>query len=121
MQKTTLQTTRVAVSFSPADWEKLRLRAIKHVTSREGYIKKLVNNMLAENRLPPFASFFRLWPLTKTHPSDHIKVKTPIAPTHLRYLDTLAISIPPHYGTGAKTRRRLLETLTLIDLYDTGD
>lgn len=116
-----LQTIKITVRFSNQTYNSLRYRAIKHAASVEGYIKRVLNRQIAANKLPEPEPFIRHWPTTKQHYSDQTLLTTSYPPMYLEYLDRLAENIPAHYGTGAKTRRRLIETLTLIDLFDTGD
>lgn len=114
------QTIKITVRFSESSYTALRYRAIKHASSPDGYIKKLLNRQIQANQLPPSQAFIRHFPTTKSHPAEHISLTTSYPAMYLRYLDTLAANLPAHYGTGHKSRRRLIETLTLIDLFDTG-
>lgn len=116
----TPETLKLTIYLSESTNTALRYRAIKHATSIEGYIKQILNRQISANKLPEPEPFIRHWPTTKKHPADHIALTSPYPPMYLTYLDNLAEHLPAHYGTGCKSRRRLIETLTLIDLFDTG-
>lgn len=112
-------TVRLSPQFSQQTIDRLRYRAIRHGTSMEGYIKRLLNRYISSNTLPPAEAWNRHWPITAKHPPEHPTLSTTYAPMYLDYLDNLRY-LPGHYLGRSKSRRRILETLTLIDLFDTG-
>lgn len=115
---TALKPIRLTAYFTRDTLKRLHFRAIHHHCTSEGYIKRILNDYIANPRLPPAEPFQRLFPLTKSHTLLDVPITSTYPPIYLQHLDNLALSIPPHYGTGNKSRRRLLETLVLIHLFD---
>ena len=118
-KNTQLRTMKITTWFDPDTHDLLRHRAIKRAASVEGYIKQLLNTQIRLNTPPTTAeNFNRLYLLTRHHPANHIAVIGSYPPLYLQYLDNLIKNLPMHYNHTGISRRRLIETLTLIDLFN---
>ena len=105
-------------TFDKTTFDRLRHRALRNRASPDGYIKRILNRYIELNTLPPVDEFNRLLPTTLHHPPDDITLASPFPPMYLRLLDTFIETLPPLYTYNGRTRRRMLETLVLIDLFN---
>lgn len=112
------KSTKLVTHFTPANFDRLRHRALRNGASPDGYIKRILNSYIELNTLPPVDEFNRLLPTTLHHPPDDITLASPFPAMYLRLLDTFIETLPPLYTHNGRTRRRMLETLVLIDLFN---
>ena len=104
--------------FSPSIYDTLRLRALHHNATPDGYIKHILNNQINRHTLPNIEAFNRHYPATKTHQANAVTLASSFPPIYLRYLDSLIETLPAVYEMQGRSRRRMVETLTLIDLFN---
>lgn len=114
----TYNATSIKLVFSANTFETLRFRALHNNCSPDGYIKRILNRYIELNTLPPLGAFNEMHPATLHHPPDAVTLASPYPPIYLRYIDTLIETLPVTYSTHGRTRRRMLETLVLIDLFN---
>ncbi len=112
------KTTKLVTQFSPIAWDKLRFRALNHHASPEGFIKQILNKCIAANTLPPVEPFNAYFATTRHHLQEHHTLVSSYPIHYLQYLDNLIQTLPPIYTSNGRSRRRMVETLTLIDLFD---
>ena len=110
------KTIQIVTYFANDTYEKLRMKALRDVAAPEAYIKRILNKCISLNTTPPLAEFNRLYPLTKKHRTNYVAIESPYPGIYLRYLDELINNLPPTYTTSGRSRRRMVETLTLIEL-----
>lgn len=109
---------RLTIYMTQHTFDALKFRALHNHASVEGYIKQLINRQQTSNKLPPLEPFQRHYPTTKGIPLNGVPITSPYDRSHIAYLDALATDLTHIYTTEAKTRRRLIETLVLIDLFN---
>jgi hypothetical protein len=112
------RTRTITTRFSPTNFDRLRFRALHHNATPEGYIKQILNNHMANRTLPDVDLFNANLPATQHHPPNAVTLVTPYPPIYLQYIDHLIDTLPPIYSTTGRSRRRIIETLTLINLFN---
>ena len=110
------RTRKLTLQFSPKDFDALRFRALHHHATPDGYIKQILNRYMSKLTLPDAELFNATLPATQRHPPNAVTLTTSYPPTYLHYIDNLIETLPPIYSTTGRSRRRIIETLTLIDL-----
>lgn len=115
------QTREISIQLNDLQWLELKRRSRKDTAAPDGYVKRILNHWMDGPKTIPLEAFNRLYPTTKTHLAEHHVLASPYPPIYLQYLDHLIDNLPPVYSMDGRSRRRMIETLVLIYLFDLGD
>lgn len=112
------KTLKLTAYFSKTNYEKLRLRGLRNQCASEAWIKRILRDYIANPRRPDAELFQSYWPVTEKPDNNAVRVTSSYPPYLLDVLDHFIETLPSHYGLGRRSRRRMVEVLTLIDLYN---
>lgn len=115
------QTREISIQLNDLQWLELKRRSRKDTAAPEAFVKRILNHWMDGPKTIPMEAFNRLYPTTKTHLPEHHVLASPYPPIYLQYLDHLIDNLPPVYSMDGRSRRRMIETLVLIYLFDLGD